>query len=248
MSLVRIAVRVAAVEALKGRTLVGDNVLDSEIGVIDINPEGGINISENKPFIAVYSDVSVANGADTDLRSFTKNGNIDLVFETGIAATMFETDDNGDSQLVGFGFPDTDRAMERSLDLIVRQIFDALTDPANEWAQIFKSLTARFSEVRRGRISTDSGGLRRAAQQISLKVDLVADPVSGEPLKAGTPFSAFLAKIESAGSPDLKNLAELIRKQIGDAKDGAEVNQRRFGYTFEEAHAMLLAVPGEALP
>lgn len=248
MSLIRIAIRIAAVEALKGRTLVGDNVLDSEIGVIDINTDGDIDINKKRPFIAVYTDVALVNVLDTDLRSLTKNGNIDLVFETGVTSAMVETLPDGDAALIGAGFPDTDRAMERSLDLVVRQIFDALADPVNEWAKIFRSLTTRFTELRRSRVSTDSGGLRRAAQQINLKVDLVADPITGEPLKVGSPFSVFLTKIESDTRPEYKDLVGLIRKQLGNNQESAEVNQRRYGYTFEEGQAMLLPVPGEAVP
>lgn len=39
MSLARIALRIAAVEALKGKTLVGDNVLDSPNGALDVQAE-----------------------------------------------------------------------------------------------------------------------------------------------------------------------------------------------------------------
>lgn len=248
MSLVRIAIRIAAVEALKGKTLVGDNVLDSEIGVIDVNADGGINIEEKKPFIAVYSDTSVVLGSDNELRSLTNNGTIDLMFEAGVTSGMVERDENGDASLIGFDFPDTDRAIERQLDMIVRQMFVALTDPYNDWAQIFKNLSFKFSEVRRGRISTESGGLRRAAQQVSIKVDLVADPVWGGALKPISGLGRFLAKLESSASEEYQKLAQVMRQQLGDPTDEAEGNQRRYGMTLDEMNAMLLTVPGEGAP
>lgn len=240
MSLIRIAARTAAVEALKGRTLVADNVLDSEIGIVDINADGELNVESKQPFIAVYSDVSVADLNDTNLRSLAENGNVELVFEAGLTAAMVERDDDGTSTLIGFGFPDTDRSMERQLDLVVRQIFDALSDPDNEWAQIFKGLTRRFTEVRRGRISTSENGARRAAQQIKLKVDLVADPVKGEPGKPDSPFGKFLQYADAHGGKELQELVQLMREQLGTVSDAETVDQRRYGYTPEERNAMLL--------
>ncbi|MBX8828177.1 hypothetical protein HBA93_21460, partial [Ochrobactrum sp. SFR4] len=88
-----IAVRTAAVLALKGSTLVGDNVLDSEIGAIDINDDGTISITDGRPFIAVYSDASFSAAPNTDLRALVTNGNTEIVFETGVTAQMVETNE-----------------------------------------------------------------------------------------------------------------------------------------------------------
>lgn len=55
MSLIRIAARMAAVRALRGRTLVGDNVLDSQIGALDVGADGELRTEEDKPFISVYT-------------------------------------------------------------------------------------------------------------------------------------------------------------------------------------------------
>lgn len=240
MSLIRIAIRTAAVEALKGRTLVGDNVLDSEIGVIDVSADGELNVESTRPFIAVYSEVSLADLNDVNLRSLTQNGNVELVFEAGLTAAMVETDNTGNSVLIGVGFPDTDRAMERQLDLVIRQIFDALSDPDNEWAQIFKGLSLRFIQVRRGRISTTDSGIRRAAQQITLKVDLIADPVKGEPEKADSPFGRFLHHTAMSGNQELQKLAQLMREQLEPQSNANTVDQRRYGHTSEERDALLL--------
>lgn len=250
MSLVRIALRFAAVQALKGRTLVGDNVLDSEIGVIDINADGALDINKekNRPFIAVYSDASLTGGTETDLRSLTQNGDIELIFETGVTAAMVDIDDDGRSLLIGLGIPDTDRAMEQQLDLVVRQIFVALTDPSNEWAQIVLQLTRQFTQVRRGRVSTGENGLRRAAQQITLKASLIADPVWGADITLQSAFGRFMAKLEAMPEKENIRLAQMLREHIGTRGDDVDINQRRYGLTFDEMNAMLLAVPSEALP
>lgn len=248
MSLIRIAARTAVVQALKGRTLVGKNVLDSETGGIDINADGSISVEEDLPFISVYTDASATASPNTDLRSLVSNGPTEFVFETGVTAAMVETNDAGESTLTGIGIADTDRAMEIQLDLIVRQIYVALTDPDNEWAQIFASLSTSIIDVQRARIGTAAGGLRRVGQQVKIKYSLVADPVWGDPVKPASPFNKFLEKLDKACEPDLVTLATLLRAQLGEPVEEANINQRRYGMTMEEMRAMLLPVPGEGQP
>ena len=56
MSLTMMALRIAAVEALKaGGTMVGTNVLDSQISAIDQTVDGDLKTDQKRPFIAVYS-------------------------------------------------------------------------------------------------------------------------------------------------------------------------------------------------
>jgi hypothetical protein len=185
MSLVRIAVRIAAVEALKGKTLAGENILDSEIGALEADADGALRTVEDRPFVTVYTDAAITKDADTSLRSMVLNGATQILFEAGITAAMTETDpDTDESKLIGIGIPATDRAFEFHLDMVARQIGDALTDPENEWAQIFSAFIQRYVLIERARTSGDDNGVRLAAQQIKLTVDLIADPVKGEALRA----------------------------------------------------------------
>lgn len=185
MSLHRIAARIAAVQALKGRTLVGDNVLDSEIGAIDISADGAVALEEDKPFIAVYCDGSSFKDGPASVmpRALTMNGYTDFLFEAGITAAMTETDPETDeSTLIGVGIPATDAALEFKLDIIMRQIVDCLTDPANEWAAVFRDLCERFVALERNRTSGNEG-TRLAAHQMKLTVELKNDPARGTDIK-----------------------------------------------------------------
>lgn len=58
--LARIALRMATIAALKGRTLVEDNVLDSEITALDADADGNLTTDQKRPFISIYTD----NGSD----------------------------------------------------------------------------------------------------------------------------------------------------------------------------------------
>ncbi|MBN8931466.1 MAG: 4Fe-4S binding protein, partial [Rhizobium pusense] len=51
MSLINFAARISAVEATKGNTIVGSNVLDSEIGVLDIAADGSLKSRFGRLFL-----------------------------------------------------------------------------------------------------------------------------------------------------------------------------------------------------
>lgn len=242
MSLMRIAARIAAVQALKGKTLVGDNVLDSQIGALDVAADGTLRSEEESPFITVYTDA--AKSEDNRLRSWVDNGATEFLFEMGITAAHFETDpDTGESVLVGFGLPSTDANFEFSMDLVARQIGDAMTDPANEWAEIFRDMHMGNMSLERARTSNDSGGVRLAAQQIKLTVDLFADPARGAELKPAHPLARFFAKAAELDDPGVNKQVENMQACLAGSAPGWKIDLRRYGHTRTEGDNLLLTVP-----
>jgi hypothetical protein len=245
MSLVRIAARIAAVEALKGRTIIGSNVLDSEIGSLQVDGDGTIRTDEDRPFLTVYTDAATTRDVDTALRAMVVNGATEIVFEAGITAAMTETDPVTDeSVVVGIGVPATDRALEFFLDMVIRQVGDTLTDPENEWAQIFQSFIISVSNVSRARTSNDSDGVRLGGHQLRLNVSLLADPVKGEPLKPTSALAKFFAKAATLGDAAVLAQIDMMQAQIAGEALSLELIQRRFGLISEEAGAMLLSNTG----
>lgn len=253
----RIALRMATIAALKGKTQVGDNVLDSEITALDVDAAGRLTTEQERPFITVYTN----NGAEEDvpLRQLHRSGRTDLVIETAIAATMAVRNEAGDTE-VAAGIPATDAAIEFMLDVIGRQIVNALSDPTNEWAQIWQSLSSSIVKIERKRTS-DSSGARVAAHQLVITLDLLPDPVFGEPVKQTSAWARFFAKLAEptvsnpAHSPDdpesgpalsidpeVAAQAVLMMSLIGDPEGALshEAAMRRFGLTLDEVSAMLI--------
>lgn len=239
MSLTRIAARIAAVQALKGKTLVGDNVLDSQIGALDVGADGSVRTDQEKPFISVYTDGATTKDADNRLRTMSVNGATTFLFEAGITAAHVETDPETGVSQVYDGIPATDRAFEFYLDLVARQIADALTDPANEWAGLFRDLCMRFEVVERARTSGDGSGVRLAAQQIKIVADLVADPVVGT-LKEGSPMARFFAKAATLEDPVVTAQVALMQAQLSGDEHSWQTALRRYGLTYGEGDAMLI--------
>ncbi len=260
MSLTRIAARLAAVYALRGKTLVGDNVLDSQIGALDITADGELRTDEEKPFISVYADA--AKSDDNVLRSWVDNGATDFLFEMGVTAAHTEfNDETGETTLIGVGIPATDAAFEFLLDVVARQIGDTLSDPENEWAEIFRKFHRGNARIERARTSGDGSGIRLAAQQIRLTVDLVADPVRGAELNPAHPLAMFFAKAATvtvpnpAHDPDdpdspatipdpvVTSQVALMQAQLAGSEYDWQTALRRYGMTKTESDNLLLTTP-----
>lgn len=245
--LARIALRVATIEALKGKTFVDNNVLDSEMGALGVAADGSIRTDQDAPFVSVYVDDSKIEDR-LNLRALHRSGPTELTIETGITAAMTETDqETGESMVVGIGTPATDRALEFFLDCVGRQIVSALTDPRDAWAEVWRGLSTSILKIERKRTSDAAAtGTRTAAHQLVITLDLLPDPVFGEPIASTSTWAKFLAQMEAVEHPFLPTLQALIGSSDGVLMH--EAQRRRFGMTLDEARALLdIAVkPGEA--
>lgn len=236
MSLTMMALRIAAVQALKaGGTLVGDNVLDSQISAIDQTADGQLRSDQQRPFIAVYTDAAKAQDlGQTGLRS---NGRVDIMFNCGVSVTMAETNkETGETQIVDL-FPATDANLEAVLDALDVQISRVLTDPDNPWAQVFGDFVQAYVAKEHVRSSSSAENVRLAAGQTKLTVDVFADPRHGQPLAEGGPWPRFMALMAEHGVPQLA----LFQQLVGDPVSGAyEEFERLTGMTTRDAQSLRL--------
>ncbi|MGS1093110.1 hypothetical protein ACVCNR_00815 [Aquamicrobium terrae] len=244
--LTRIALRIAAVEALKGATLVGNNVLDSEIGAIDIAADGSVRTDADKPFIAAYTDASKVE-VDLAGRALQKSGPLDMVLEYGVTAAMTVTDEETGESTVMAGIPATDAGLEFTLDLIGYQISAALADPDNEWADIWRSIAGNVQKIERKRTADAAGGTRVAAQQMTITVDLMADPIKGETLRSTATMTKFFARALSSPDPVLVKKAQAMQAALAGADPDWKLDMRRYGLTDDEACKMQIK-PVEGAP
>ncbi|SHE79099.1 hypothetical protein SAMN05444339_10272 [Loktanella atrilutea] len=209
MSFARWVLRTAAVQALRGQTLVGDNVRDSDFSALTIDGDGEARTEEDRPFILVYTDDGDA--ADVDLRDLRQNGTTAFVCEFGIASPMVTTNpDTGESVIEGINIPFTDAAMELTLDLIDRQITTALTGPGR-WADIWRRTHGSTKKIERRRTSTSDHGVRLAARQLRIMIEALPDPVPGQdvtPTSVWRLFSDAVTELNPA-------MAEIVNKFLG---------------------------------
>lgn len=234
MSVAKLALRICTVEALRGCTSVKNNVLDSQIGAIDVGADYNLRTDQEKPFISVYTEGSKAL-LQTG-RSLLQNGSADLLIESGIAASMTEADPDTDESVIVGGIPATDQAFELFLDALDREIVVALTDPENVWAEIWRGLISDISQIERKRLSDATTGARIAAHQIWIMCNLLPDPVFGEDLASTSVWQKLLNQLESVGHPYLEPMKKMLGLGLNELAH--ERQRRRFGLTLNEARAL----------
>lgn len=238
MSLVKLAMRMAAVEALKGKTLVGDVVLDSEIGVIDLKPDGTLESEQEKRFIAVYTQEGKLELDAHMPRALHEGGTCELIFEIGITASMTTRDPETGDQEVIEGIPATDAAFEFYLDVVDRQILDALTTGSSAWSEIWRGLVPRVISVHRQR--TDSAGqVRLAGHQLKLNCEIAADPTPGHAYDPDGPFGQFMSALTTSPIVGHQVRAALMTNVL-EATPGAswQAVMHQLGLTRAEAEAL----------
>jgi len=240
MSLIRIALRMATVMALKGNTLAEDNVLDSEIGVLTEDLQGlKVKVKKGR-FIAVYTDEAEAK--PDELRMFHDNGLVNLCLEYGVTDTMIEEVEDPDDpakkiRQVIPGIPHADRIHEFYLDLLGRQIRTNLSDSQSAAAEVLRGLISRVVNIKIERAGSQRERERVAAQKITFTVEALRDPQFTGDLPAGAPFLNFLAMLDAGGVDDQK-LADLMRDQIPDAPGDIEASRERIGLTLDELNSL----------
>jgi hypothetical protein len=230
MSLVRIAARLAIVRALRGATTVGDHVFDSLIGGIQVDAQGRLNIGEGekRPFITVFTDGS--KNEKPELRSFSEGGMTEIVIEWGISLGMVETDPETGASYIVAGLLSTDDAMEFTLDLIGREIADALNDPENEWAEIWRSIASGgFVKTERARTSNAKDGIRLAAHQMRVTSMLMDEPGKGEYLP--DPFPLLFEKLAASEEASDNKIGEMMAAVLGLSDPNWLALQRERGMT-----------------
>jgi len=236
MSLMRLAWRTCATQALTGTTSIPD-VCDSAINAFTM--EGGkIETDRPKPFISVYTGTGKLEGNNIEGRSLNQNGSTELLIESGIATAMGQTNDEGEAVILQQ--PMTDQAFEMILDVTDYEITSALTNPNNSWGQLFLRMIDNLIKVERNGARNAREGVRIAGQQIVIHANLLQDPVRGEEISEDHVLNDFLLMCQSSTFPHVKSVGEKIGNVIaGNSFDYDQFIQKEFGLTKSESVNLL---------
>ena len=211
-SLVGMAIRIAAIRAVRGRTYAGDRVHDSAISPVDHMVEEG----NDEPFIVISTEDEEAKeigGRDVGNGMRT----VDLVIEVAIAhaVTAAPTAEGDDPPPPDIVIPATDGGFELSLGLMSRQISEALFSErsADPWSTIFARLAPKVVMVSARRGVGNKDGARFAARQIIFRLDVMQEPPFGHELGAvGELWRDVIDAMES--DSDLEAVVPLIRSAV----------------------------------
>lgn len=196
MFLASLALRTCAFLALYRRTLVGTRVYESRMAPFDALVAG-----EPKPFLSIYVDEVVRDGKGGLMGGAA--GTLTLVVEAALGqAVTYQVageGEAGEKTVRSVIIPDTDPALEWSLDLLGYQVARVL-DVADGWADLFR----RFRGGGLAGVSAVRGvlaehGARAAVRQIVLDIMPLGEPMP-DVLDDGpdaSPWVDFLAALRS---------------------------------------------------
>ncbi|MBB4267352.1 hypothetical protein [Roseospira visakhapatnamensis] len=202
MSLSCLALRLATVAALRGRTLAGDAVADSARPALE-----GVAPDARPAVAAVYTDREETAPRAADLLAGAARGVLSV--ET---AVMARAAPDGP-----WTVPVTDADAEATLDRLDRQIRHALMDAQNPWARLWRRLVADVSAVTRHRDADADAEARDRPARHHLRIDLVllAEPPAGH---TATGVWADLLVLLAADTSGLAAWEPVVRAEIeGDA-------------------------------
>lgn len=216
--LVRLMLRTCLVEALKDRTSVGQRIYDSSLSTLPEDGEG--------PFLSIYTGQGQLQGsAGSAARSLISTSRCLLVFQYGVTAAMVETDQETDeTRIIGFDFPPVDDGLQIFLDLVGRQIADALITPANGWGEMAQRIAHTFSDVQLEPGVSNEDGVRLATHQLSMVADLVREPADRNDL-----VEAYLSLLDASEDPRHAKQHEMITGLLSADMGEAERARRALG-------------------
>ena len=233
MSLVALAIRACTYLALRGATWAGDCIYESKLEPIDM-----IVQAETQPFITIAVDEASGEPKGHGASLLASVDRLLLVVEIAVGVRALAEDG---STVVGV--PPTDRGLEWTMDILVRQVMRALSsDPT--WGDFWRRFRMELNGVRLLRGGA-ADGERYAARQIVFDIHPVSDPDVGMVPTGDSLWGRFIAALRSldGGDPDLaeyRALADLIEAEIAEPRGFGswQVAAARLGLARRSAEAL----------
>lgn len=206
MSLNRAALRIATVLALRGHTSAGGAVFDSRADALE-----DVALGVTVPVISVYTEED---------KTVERRREIDLIIEFAVTSKVQLEGDR-----VVIAAPETDEALELTLDVLEAEITDALQSGTSEAADLFHSIVANieFTSSKRG-VLGDNKDRRLAARQILMRCHVLADRVAGSPVPAFLTRLIALMAADAFYGPAASGLSAFINRNFGWSEGTRDMN------------------------
>lgn len=233
MSLSALAIRACTYLALKGATWAGDCVYESKLEPID-----AIVQDAAQPFITIAIDEASGEPKGHGASLLSAVDRLLLVVEIAVGVRALA--DDGSTVV---GVPPTDRGLEWTMDILVRQAMRALSaDPT--WGDLWRRFRMELNGVRLLRGGAAEGE-RYAARQIVFDIHPVSDPDVGSLATSDSLWVQFIAALRTldAEDPELaeyRALADLLEAEIVEPQGFGswQVAAARLGLARQSAEAL----------
>ncbi|WP_018261531.1 hypothetical protein [Methylobacterium sp. WSM2598] len=202
MSLVCLALRLCLVKALSGRTLAENRVFDSLIVPWDqVAQETG-----PQPVLIVSTDQDDAEPDKESSRDMTRD--LDVVIEMTLAGQVQVRAGELEVEI-----PHTDAGLEATLDVMAWQVEQALKDPTDPWAEMFRVFRG---PPRPKRLTSRCGGSAERGVKYAVRQNIVTIDPMQEPERGADaipePWDAFVALLRT--DPALARYGDLLESLL----------------------------------
>lgn len=205
-----LAVRLATVRAIRGKTIAEERVFDSAINELDQM------ISDDRaPLVVVYTDEDQTDNDGRDLMQ--RDRQLSLMIEIAVADRVVIKDETGDD-VVTVSIPNTDAGIEASLNILERQVMRCLLADTGVWPELWRTLVVKVHSTTSVRGATVEEGVRFGARQINMKIETLSEPGFGA-IEQGSVWETLTSALHA--DPDTTQLADAIEASIvGDNLTG----------------------------
>ena len=220
MSLATLAAQICAVQALKGKTLVGDSVRDSEAGVINIDKDGNLATTEAKPFITVWSDDFNAIG---DGATLYEPGRLELNFEFGLTSSMPLVTPEGkflvDAETNEVISAEKQTPLDAHLNVMLLSLeyqIKAALSADTLWGNLYRRFMQKPYSYARKRGGNTGSGIRFAGCQLKIEGNVLADPVIGDGIRETSAWGLLFSALKDNGLGNVCDAFEATLKANAD--------------------------------
>jgi hypothetical protein len=238
MSLIGLALRVAAVRAIEAAAILpAGRVFDSHFLPLDDIAEGAL-----EPFLIVSTEKISGNPSGRDINNGERD--LELVMEIGVTKAITVSVPDGEDR-IELAMVETDAGLEASLALLERQVMACLFGRGGgAWGDAFRGLCSQIREVVSLRGVSAKDGVRFCARQVTLTVQPIAEPPFGATINPKSPLAAFFAVAAEDGQ--VAGIARAMREAVeGIPQDWPAIYTAAAvlgGYTEEEADQLGFAL------
>lgn len=233
MSLPRLAIRLAAVQALTGRTLAQGRVFDSSA-----NPFDQKLAEQRQPIAIVRTDDTEIDGQGRDINMGQTK--CELVIEIAIASRVTIEADDGEGGTTILEPPPTDAGLEIMLDVMEHQVITCLTHDdraASGWTAALLNFIPRIHRRISRRAAGKEDGVQFAARQIILECETIAPLTPGSAIPDDGAWPVFFELIATV--PALAPTGALMRSLLtGQPVEDWRRAAHRLGVPLEVADEM----------
>lgn len=211
MSVVRQLVQIAVVEAVRNRTLAGNDVFDSRMDTLDSLLKG-----ERRPLL-IFSieEAEQEVGGQGESGLLGRAARLTAFVQAGVASGEAVRD--GNNTIIRPAIGETDAAYEATLNILDRQWRQILHDFEDPWAVLFRELVTGVGVIKDTRASDPETGSKHAARFTQFHLNVIADPLPGDDIPEC--IAAGLDLLEADGDAGYAQIAGDWRALLSGGQD-----------------------------